>query len=315
MQMVTANLTGRLPFGISDPIAFNVGLEHRREAASFDPDQLQESRLSCSAAAASASRAFPASSRPTRPIPSWSCRSSRPQQNLPVVKSLHRRRRGALRRPLDHRRCDHLVERLYASPRVCPVGATACCSVASTPGRSARRQSPSCSWARRPLRPGSRISATPTISMKDSTRRCAVRTARLRLRPSAPGSPATFDETTDVASVVGLKSGNRDLDNEEADSWSVGIVYQPVALPQLRFAADWSDITVDGGIRDLALDESADGLLRQSGLSERAGVRRLPSPDRRRSRRAAGCRPELPATSRTAFEPATSTRPRSSSPA
>src|SRR3546814_12801884 len=40
LQTVTANLGGTLPFGISDPIAFNIGYEHRREYGSFRPDDI-----------------------------------------------------------------------------------------------------------------------------------------------------------------------------------------------------------------------------------------------------------------------------------
>src|SRR3546814_10509323 len=40
LRQGAANLGGTLPFGISDPIAFNIGYEHRREYGSFRPDDI-----------------------------------------------------------------------------------------------------------------------------------------------------------------------------------------------------------------------------------------------------------------------------------
>jgi len=39
-------------------------------------------------------------------------------------------------------------------------------------------------------------------------------------------SPADFVSTTNALSVPGTLSGNRNLKNEAANSWSVGLVYQ-----------------------------------------------------------------------------------------
>lgn len=253
MQMVTANLTGRLPFGISDPIAFNFGLEHRREAASFDPDQLQESGELLSGSGfgfAGVSGQFETDEAYTElVVPVIS-----PAQNLPVVKSLTLE--GAVRY-VDHSITGGATtwsSGLRIAPRLPGWGDGLLFRGVYT--RAIR--SPAVTElfvGATPVATG--ISDICNADNFDEGLNPQVRSANCAAALAAvgAGSPETFSETTDVASVVGFKSGNLDLDNEEADSWSVGIVYQPVALPQLRFAADWSDITVDGGIRDLSLDE------------------------------------------------------------
>lgn len=66
-------------------------------------------------------------------------------------------------------------------------------------------------------------------------------------------APGTFDPTTDNLAVRGFSVGNPNLQNETADSWSAGIVYQPVTLPRLRVAADWIDIELKQGISSLPI--------------------------------------------------------------
>src|SRR3546814_3971993 len=40
----------------------------------------------------------------------------------------------------------------------------------------------------------------------------------------------------------------------KAKSWSLGLVYQPPAIPGFRLAADWTDIRLTGGIENLDID-------------------------------------------------------------
>ena len=54
--------------------------------------------------------------------------------------------------------------------------------------------------------------------------------------------------------MSGRVSGNPNLDNEKAKSWSVGLVYQPRAIPGFRFSADWTDIRLTGGIENLGIN-------------------------------------------------------------
>jgi outer membrane receptor protein involved in Fe transport len=52
---------------------------------------------------------------------------------------------------------------------------------------------------------------------------------------------------------MGQVGGNPDLNNEEADSWSVGLVWQPPAIPRLRLTVDYSRIKVSGAISRFTL--------------------------------------------------------------
>ncbi|HEY3521438.1 MAG TPA: TonB-dependent receptor [Rhodanobacteraceae bacterium] len=67
-------------------------------------------------------------------------------------------------------------------------------------------------------------------------------------------TPADFNSTTFGLSPIGTNSGNPDLKNEKAKSWSAGIVYQPPAIPDLRLAADWSDIDLRDAIQALDIN-------------------------------------------------------------
>jgi iron complex outermembrane recepter protein len=251
--MVTANLSGRLPFGISEPISFNVGYEHRREAAAFDPDALQENGVLLTGGGfgfEGISGSFETDevySELVVPVIS-------DQQNLPIVKSLSVE--GAVRY-VDHSLTDTATTwsgGLRIAPRLPGWGDGLLFRGVFTHAI----RSPAVTelfLGKSPVATG-----LTDICNQDSYNQGinpAVREANCRAALAAVGGPApeAFDETTDLASVVGTQSGNPNLENEEADSWSVGIVYQPVEHPQLRFAADWSNIRLEGGIEDLPIGQ------------------------------------------------------------
>jgi outer membrane receptor protein involved in Fe transport len=85
----------------------------------------------------------------------------------------------------------------------------------------------------------------------------AVRLANCTKGLAAVGGPApqAFNSTTNAISVAGIQSGNPHLTNEIADSWSVGFVYQPSLSPHFRFSADWSSISLKGGIQALDINQ------------------------------------------------------------
>ncbi|HEX5182256.1 MAG TPA: TonB-dependent receptor [Allosphingosinicella sp.] len=66
-------------------------------------------------------------------------------------------------------------------------------------------------------------------------------------------TPQNFHATTFALSALGTVSGNPNLQNEKARSWSLGAVFQPPHIPGLRVAADWSHIHLTGGIESLAI--------------------------------------------------------------
>ncbi|HWK50521.1 MAG TPA: TonB-dependent receptor, partial [Steroidobacter sp.] len=69
-------------------------------------------------------------------------------------------------------------------------------------------------------------------------------------------NPGAFDTrtTTGLISPAGSQVGNPNLDNEIAESWSVGVVFQPAAWPNFRMAVDWTDIKLDGGIQSIGIE-------------------------------------------------------------
>lgn len=77
---------------------------------------------------------------------------------------------------------------------------------------------------------------------------------------AAVGAPAPqkFHSTTGSISQAGTTSGNPNLQNETANSWSFGIVYQPVEIPRFRASLDWDNISLKNGIELLGIDDILD---------------------------------------------------------
>jgi iron complex outermembrane recepter protein len=253
LQVLNANLSGRLPFGISERIAFNVGVERRRETASFDPDATQESGITLTGQNI-AFQGIEGDFTTEEGYAELVAPVISPEQNLPIVKSLIVE--GAARY------VDHSL-----------AGAD---TTWSAGGRFAPRLP---GWGdglmlrgvfthaiRSPSVSELFLGTTPILVQItdicnaenfDEGNNPGVRAANCAAALAAVGGPApqSFDETTDGASPAGTLSGNPNLDNETADSWSIGIVYQPTNLPRLRLAADWSDIELEGGIESLGIGE------------------------------------------------------------
>lgn len=61
-----------------------------------------------------------------------------------------------------------------------------------------------------------------------------------------------FFSNSDSSSIPGTQSGNTHLQNERADSWSVGAVITPSILPRFNASVDWVNIHVDNVITDLS---------------------------------------------------------------
>lgn len=85
----------------------------------------------------------------------------------------------------------------------------------------------------------------------------SARTANCRAALAAAGAspPEDFHSTTRSISVAGFRTGNPDLKNETADSWSVGLVYQPVEFPRFRMSLDWNHIKLKDGIVSLGINQ------------------------------------------------------------
>jgi outer membrane receptor protein involved in Fe transport len=64
-------------------------------------------------------------------------------------------------------------------------------------------------------------------------------------------SPASFQSNAVGATVRGTTSGDGNLKNEKADSWTMGAVLRPRFIPNLRIAIDYYDIRINGVITNL----------------------------------------------------------------
>lgn len=69
---------------------------------------------------------------------------------------------------------------------------------------------------------------------------------------AADGLPDDFNSSIANASQPGTLTGNPDLINEKADSWTVGVVLRPSFLSGLTLAVDWIDIAVKDAVEELS---------------------------------------------------------------
>ena len=70
---------------------------------------------------------------------------------------------------------------------------------------------------------------------------------------AADGIVQPFNSIVVNASQPGTLSGNPDLDNEVADSSTIGFIYRPGFLPNLTASVDWYDIEVNEAISNFTL--------------------------------------------------------------
>lgn len=70
----------------------------------------------------------------------------------------------------------------------------------------------------------------------------------------------TFDPDSDIsssASLEGIVSGNRNLSQEDAKTWTAGVILQPSFVRGLTVTADWYDIRLSNAVRTPGLTETA----------------------------------------------------------
>jgi outer membrane receptor protein involved in Fe transport len=68
---------------------------------------------------------------------------------------------------------------------------------------------------------------------------------------AAAGLPANFTSNIVDFTTRGSLSGNTALQNEKADSWTIGAVLTPTFLPGLTLSVDWVDISLKGAIQSV----------------------------------------------------------------
>lgn len=243
MGVFSANMGGALPFGIGGPISIGIGYEHRREAGSFDGDAILNGGLTLLGGAI----AYPDAAEGSFNTDEFYGEAVVPlisdAMNVPLVKSLQAE--GSIRY-VDHSvsggditwsggarmqtRLDGLTlrgvyTRAIRNPSLVEL------FLNTTP--VARRGDDVCA--------ASRVAAGPNPS---------VRLANCTAALAAVGGPVPgqFLPTTNGASPFGQVGGNRDLENEKARSWSLGLVYQPPSIRNLRLSIDYSRIRLANAI-------------------------------------------------------------------
>ena len=72
--------------------------------------------------------------------------------------------------------------------------------------------------------------------------------ATRRANCAAAGIPLTYESQAGGATFPGVTVGNPGLENERAESWSAGVVFNPTFLPGLTASFDWVDIHLENAI-------------------------------------------------------------------
>ena len=257
-SVVTANIAGHLPFGIADDIAFNVGAERRHESGEFVADATLKRGIAILLGAGSGAATAAADVEGDFTTHEVYGETIVPlvtdEWNWPVVKSAQFE--GAIRY-VDHSltggditwsaggrieprlpgwgdgltvrgvfthaiRSPAVTELFLGTVGIASQGNDVCSAVAYNTGTNPAVRAANCTAA---------------------------------LAALGAGAPQNFVPTTNVNSVLGTRSGNQDLENETADSWSIGLVYQPTALPGFRASLDYSRIAIDDVISNLSFGQ------------------------------------------------------------
>jgi outer membrane receptor protein involved in Fe transport len=249
--VINANMSGNLPISVGAPIAFNVGYEHRREASSFSPnygftlgDQLDG--VPGYSAVQGSFNTNEVYGETVIPLVA-------PDNNWSVIKAASLE--GAVRY-VDHSITGGATTWSAGgriSPRLGGIGDGLTFRGVFT--RSIR--SPAITELFLPAS-GSLGGITDpcdansiNLGPNPVSRRANCTAA---LSGSGAAGAGTFRSTTRNVSVAGTQSGNPNLKNESADSWSVGFVYSPPAIPRFNLALDWSHIDLTDGIQLLSIN-------------------------------------------------------------
>lgn len=96
----------------------------------------------------------------------------------------------------------------------------------------------------------SQITRGPAAAVRRANCQAAVIAAG---RAPDAASAATFLSTYTgaVGGIPGIIGGNPDLANERADSWTVGVVFNPSFFRNFSLSVDWNDIKIAGAIQSL----------------------------------------------------------------
>jgi len=255
MEVFSANLGGKLPFGIAEPIAFSIGYEHRTEKGSFSGNDIINAGLSLLNGALQYPDAPEGKFNTDEVYGEVVVPLISDAADVPLIRTFQAEgairyvhhsvsggdvtwsagarlqpRLGGLLDGITFRgvytraiRNPSIVE-LFLSPTPSVISANDVCSA-------------------------SRVGAGPNPDVRRAN--CAAALAAV----GAP-APGAFVATTNGASPFGVLTGNANLENETARSYSFGLTYQPPAVPGLRMAVDYSRIKLRNAISEFDLRTS-----------------------------------------------------------
>jgi iron complex outermembrane recepter protein len=255
-RVATADLGGHLPFGIggAEHIAFNVGAEYRKEAASFEPNAVLTAGQTVLGSAEAAPYVATAGSFDTKEIYTEMVTPLvSDAQNFTGIKALSVE--GAARyvdNSINGGATTWSMGGRFA-PRLSGWGDGLMFRGVYTHSIRAPAITELFSGAV-PVNSG--ITDPCDASLYNQGPDPAVRAANCTKALAALGysSPASFHSTTAAVSVLGTNSGNPLLQNEQANSWSAGFVYQPAEAPRFHAAMDWSDIKLKDAIEPVDIN-------------------------------------------------------------
>ncbi|WP_324261261.1 TonB-dependent receptor [Altererythrobacter sp. H2] len=78
-------------------------------------------------------------------------------------------------------------------------------------------------------------------------------------RNAFAGTDFASPDPASTASVPARSGGNPNLENEEAESYTFGVIFQPSFIPRLAISADYVNITLTGPISNLTVAQIASG--------------------------------------------------------
>lgn len=252
LEEIQANIGGNLPFGLVAPIAFNIGAATRSERGEFIGNDIINGGLSLLGGAL----AFP--DAPERGFRTYEVFGEMriplidEELGLPVIRNAEFE--GAIRY-VDHSTAGgditwsaggRLEPRLGRFAEGLVLRGVFTHAIRAPAIRELFLNETPVARAGNDLCAPSRIDSGPNP---------AVRRANCTAALAAVGvtDPAAFNPTTNGLSPIGTLGGNPNLDNERADSWSVGFVWQPVFVPRLRLTMDYSRVDLTGAISQFTL--------------------------------------------------------------
>lgn len=243
-----ANIGGELFSLWAGPIGFNLGYEHREEAASFVPSEFQQLGRGRAVAIAAVEGQY----NLDEVFGELVVPLARPENNIPLVHSLQVIGRGRYTHntvnggffaytvggswaPVRDVEFRGNFTRSFRAPAIIELFSPQVSTFAFVPDL--------CQPASRNTGPAPAIRA----------RNCAAFIAAF------PGTDFSVPDPASLASVPARQGGNPNLDNEQADSFSYGVIVRPSFIPRLSLTADYISITLNGPIANLTVAQIASG--------------------------------------------------------